>query len=99
MPYPERLTATVSTNGQVILPKAIRDQRRWGAGTKLVVEDTEHGVLLRTAPLFAATELGAVFGSLALPAKGRRSKRRTRRSPLKHFAVCAIEGRQSGFGG
>ena len=30
-----KLTTTVSTKGQVILPKAIRDQRRWPAGTEL----------------------------------------------------------------
>jgi AbrB family looped-hinge helix DNA binding protein len=30
----------VSTKGQVILPKAIRNQRQWGAGTKLIVEET-----------------------------------------------------------
>jgi AbrB family looped-hinge helix DNA binding protein len=48
----------------VILPKAVRARRRWEAGTRLVVEDVEEGVLLKAAPLFAATEVGAVFGSL-----------------------------------
>jgi hypothetical protein len=28
-----KLTTTVSSKGQVILPKAIRDQRQWPAGT------------------------------------------------------------------
>lgn len=65
MPYPERLTTIVSTKGQVILPKAIRRQRHWDAGTRLIVENTEDGVLLRAAPLFPATDLDAVFGSLA----------------------------------
>ncbi len=60
----EKLTTRVSTKGQVILPKAVRDQRRWGAGTKLVVEDTEEGVLLRKAPLFAAMTVEQVFGML-----------------------------------
>jgi AbrB family looped-hinge helix DNA binding protein len=31
------LTTTVSTKGQVILPKAVRDSRHWTAGTRLVV--------------------------------------------------------------
>jgi AbrB family looped-hinge helix DNA binding protein len=62
---PEHPTTTVSTKGQVILPKTIRDQRRWGAGTRLVVEDTPDGVVLRAAPLFARTSVGDVFGSLA----------------------------------
>ncbi len=63
-----KLTTVVSTKGQVILPKAIRQQRRWGAGTQLVVEDTADGVLLRAAPLFAPTKLDEVFGML--PCKG-----------------------------
>ncbi|MDP8993491.1 MAG: AbrB/MazE/SpoVT family DNA-binding domain-containing protein [Pseudomonadota bacterium] len=67
----ERLTTTVSTKGQVILPKTVRQRRRWEAGTRLTVEDTEEGVLLTAAPLFAATEIGDVFGSLRFdgPAK------------------------------
>ena len=62
---PKRLTTTISTKGQVILPKAIRERRRWAAGTRLVVEDTDEGVMLKPAPLFAETDIGQVFGSLA----------------------------------
>jgi len=60
----EKLTTTVSTKGQVILPKAIRSKRRWDAGTKLVVEDTPQGVLLKAAPLFKPTRPEEVFGML-----------------------------------
>jgi AbrB family looped-hinge helix DNA binding protein len=60
----ERLTTTVSTKGQVILPKAVRQQKRWEAGTRLTVENTDEGVLLRAAPIFAPTDLDAVCGSL-----------------------------------
>jgi AbrB family looped-hinge helix DNA binding protein len=60
----EKLTTTVSTKGQVILPKAIRQQRHWEAGTRLVVEDTPEGVLLTAAPLFPPTRPKDVFGSL-----------------------------------
>ena len=59
-----KLTTTVSTKGQVILPKAIRDQRHWPAGTELVVEDTPEGVLLKAKPAFAPTRPKDVFGSL-----------------------------------
>lgn len=65
MANPEKLTTTVSTKGQVILPKAIRQQRHWDAGTRLVVEDTPDGVLLKAAPLFPPTRPEDVFGSLA----------------------------------
>lgn len=58
----KKLTTTVSTKGQVILPKAIRSKRRWDAGTKLVVEDTPQGVLLKAAPLFKPTRMEDVYG-------------------------------------
>lgn len=60
----DRLTTVVSTKGQVILPKAVRQQRRWEAGTRLIVENVEEGVLLKPVPLFAETEIDAVFASL-----------------------------------
>lgn len=58
------VTTTLSTKGQVILPKAIRDELSWIEGTRLVVERTETGVLLKEAPLFAPTQPGAAFGML-----------------------------------
>jgi AbrB family looped-hinge helix DNA binding protein len=61
----EPLTTTVSTKGQVILPKAIRERRNWAAGTRLVVEDTPDGVLLKTAPVFPPTRPEDVAGLLA----------------------------------
>jgi AbrB family looped-hinge helix DNA binding protein len=64
MPTTDRLTTIVSTKGQVILPKAIRQQRRWPSGTRLIVEDTADGVLLKAAPLFEATRIEDVFGCL-----------------------------------
>ena len=61
----ETLTTVVSTKGQVILPKAIRQRRNWGAGTQLVVEDTPDGVLLKAATAFAPTRPEDVAGMLA----------------------------------
>ena len=60
----ERLMTVVSTKGQVILPKSIRQHRHWVAGTRLVVEETPEGVLLKAAPLFAPTQPDDVYGSL-----------------------------------
>lgn len=65
----EKLTTTVSTKGQVILPSAIRQQRKWGAGTRLVVEDTPEGVLLKAAPAFVETRPEDVFASLPYSGK------------------------------
>ncbi len=60
----EPITTVISTKGQVILPKAIRDLRHWAPGTQLIVEDTPDGVLLKPMPAFPETEIDAVFGSL-----------------------------------
>lgn len=64
MARPDLSIATVSTKGQVVLPNAIRRRRNWDAGTRLVVEDTPDGVLLKPAPAFAPTRPDAVFGML-----------------------------------
>jgi AbrB family looped-hinge helix DNA binding protein len=65
----ERLSTTVSTKGQVILPKSVRERRQWKPGTRLVVEDTVDGVLLKVAPAFAPTRPEDVFASLSYKGK------------------------------
>lgn len=65
----EKRTITVSAKGQVILPSAIRQRREWHAGTRLTVEETADGVLLKPAPAFPETRPQDVFGML--PRKGR----------------------------
>jgi AbrB family looped-hinge helix DNA binding protein len=65
VPSAETRTTIVSTKGQVILPKAIRERRNWAAGTRLIVEETPDGVLLKAAPVFAPTRPEDVAGMLA----------------------------------
>jgi AbrB family looped-hinge helix DNA binding protein len=40
-------TTTLSTKGQIVLPKSIRDARALKAGAEFTVEDTKEGILLR----------------------------------------------------
>jgi AbrB family looped-hinge helix DNA binding protein len=54
----------LSSKGQIVLPKAIRESRRWPAGTEFLIEDTPRGILLRPRKLFASTEPPEVFGRL-----------------------------------
>ena len=61
----DSFSTTVSTTGQVILPKALRAQLQWHAGTRLLVEQTEDGLLLKAAPVFPVTRPEDVFGCLA----------------------------------
>jgi AbrB family looped-hinge helix DNA binding protein len=64
MPKASSARTRVSTKGQVILPKAIRDRRNWTPGTELTVEDRPDGVLLKPALFFAPTRIEDVFGCL-----------------------------------
>ena len=61
----DKFTTTVSAKGRVILPKAVCQALRWHAGTRLTVESTADGALLRPEPAFAATRPEDVFGCLA----------------------------------
>ena len=63
------LTTTVSAEGRVTLPKAMREKHDWIAGTQLIVQDSAYGVLLKPAPLFAPSDPKDVFGSLKVRGK------------------------------
>jgi AbrB family looped-hinge helix DNA binding protein len=58
------LTTKLSSKGQVILPKSVRESRRWPVGTEFMVEETADGVLLRPTRPFAASRLEDVAGCL-----------------------------------
>ncbi len=51
----------LSTKGQLIIPKSIRDRYGWQAGSQLLVEDLGGGVLLRPADV-AETTLEDLIG-------------------------------------
>jgi len=55
----------LSSKGQIILPKSIRDSQGWKPGMEFVLEETDKGVLLRPASVFPPTELDEVVGRLA----------------------------------
>lgn len=55
-------TTRLSSKGQIIIPKAIRESRGWGPGVEFVVENRSEGVLLRPAQPFAPTTLEEVLG-------------------------------------
>lgn len=56
------LTTVMSTKGQVILPKALRESRNLRPGARLVIEETAEGILLKSAPLFPPSRPEDVFG-------------------------------------
>jgi len=65
----KHVVTRLSTKGQLILPKAVRERLAWEAGTRLLVEETQDGVLLKRASGFATTKPEDVFG--ILPRRGK----------------------------
>jgi AbrB family looped-hinge helix DNA binding protein len=57
-------TTKLSSKGQVVLPKSVRDAHGWGPGTEFVIESMPDGVRLRAKVPFARTQLDQVFGSV-----------------------------------
>ena len=57
-------TTRLSSKGQIVLPKTMRDEHHWTAGTDFTVEDTGDGVLLRPIKSGDATRLDDLIGSL-----------------------------------
>lgn len=57
-------TTKLSTKGQIILPKAIRDSRAWRPGMEFAVEESGDGILLRPIADFPEWRLDEVAGCL-----------------------------------
>jgi AbrB family looped-hinge helix DNA binding protein len=57
-------TAVLSSKGQIVIPKPVRDSHRWEPGTQFTVEDTGDAVVLRPVKAGRVTRLEDVAGSL-----------------------------------
>ncbi len=57
-------TTKLSSKGQIIIPKWLRDAHQWEAGLEFMVIETGNGVLLRPSRPFDRTSLDEVAGSL-----------------------------------
>ncbi len=53
----------VTSKGQVVIPKPVRDQLRWASGTPLAVEIMSDGAV-RLAPLPTEDVIEALYGCL-----------------------------------
>jgi AbrB family looped-hinge helix DNA binding protein len=58
-------TTRLSSKGQIILPKSVREARHWRVGTEFLVESTDEGVLLRPVKPLSPSRLDEVAGRLA----------------------------------
>lgn len=61
---PVETTVTMSTKGQVVIPREIREQLGWGAGTRLEVKSHAGGIALRPARVFTESRVEDVLGLL-----------------------------------
>jgi AbrB family looped-hinge helix DNA binding protein len=57
-------TTRISSKGQVVLPKSLRDAQKWESGTELAVEAMDGGVFLRALQPFPGTTIERIFGCL-----------------------------------
>jgi AbrB family looped-hinge helix DNA binding protein len=49
------VTTTLSGKGQIVIPKSLRESRRWRPGTQFIVEEITSGILLKTNRTFPLT--------------------------------------------
>ncbi|MEX1198731.1 MAG: AbrB/MazE/SpoVT family DNA-binding domain-containing protein [Pseudohongiellaceae bacterium] len=57
-------TVRLSSKGQLVLPRALRESRHWETGQEFVVMETDEGVLLKPASPFPPARLDDVAGML-----------------------------------
>jgi AbrB family looped-hinge helix DNA binding protein len=58
-------TTKLSSKGQIVVPKKLRESYDWQAGLEFIVIDTGDGILLKPKRPFPATTVEDVAGCLA----------------------------------
>ena len=64
-------TTVISSKGQVIIPKPIREGHHWKPGQRLEVIDSGDGILLKPASPFPKTSVEEVSGCLNYKGKAK----------------------------
>ena len=64
-------TTKLSSKGQVIIPKHIRESHHWDAGLELQVIEFEGGILLKPKAPFEKTSIDDVAGCLQFSGPGK----------------------------
>jgi len=77
-------TTRLSSRGQVVLPKPIREKHRWTPGQEFEVVDTDEGLLLRPRTPFPETTLEDVCGATGYEGPRISTERLTGTEALRH---------------
>ncbi len=67
-------TVTLSSKGQLVIPKAVRDNAHVAAGSQFEVRYVDGEIRLRPLPAQSTTRLDEVAGCLAKPGRKRLSE-------------------------
>lgn len=57
-------TMTMSSKGQVVIPKSVRAMHGWDAGTEFQIEHVDGGIVIRPKKPFPTTTLDDIIGFL-----------------------------------
>jgi len=64
-------STTVSSKGQVVIPKEVREVHGWTPGTVLAIEEQGDAILLRPVPAFPLTTVDDLLGCLPYAGKAK----------------------------
>lgn len=67
-------TTQLSSKGQVVIPKSVRQSHQWRPGTKFIVEEMSGGILIRPLQIFPPTTLKEGLGCAGYVGKPRSVK-------------------------
>ena len=77
----------LSSKGQIVIPKAIRDKHHWREGQELEIVESEEGLVVKEKQPFKKTDLKEVAG--CLPYDGRA------KTPEEMDAAIALGAKES----
>lgn len=70
-------TIKLSSKGQIVIPKEIRESRHLAAGTEFIVSFRGDEIRLMPVPVFPRTKVEEAAGALAKPGRKRLSEEET----------------------
>ena len=81
------LTTKLSSRGQLVIPKQVRDAHQWSEDTEFSVHEQDDGIFLVPLPAKAKSRpLSALIGSLPSPKNKRKLSTRDLCAPVTDYA-------------